>query len=112
MHILEKHFGDNFFTDLEKVVGYKIEKPSDTHFEITVRKNVLDFSVIEKQNVLIIGFPFKVETKRFGDVQYKEYAKFHACLDIRDHWIKAVVERVDKYNEGYYRELEEKYIKE
>ena len=112
MHILEKHFGEDFFADLEKAVGYEIEKTSDTHFEITVRRNILDFSVIEKQNVLIIGFPFKVETKRFGDVKYKEYAKFHACLDIRDHWIKAVVERVDKYNEGYYRELEEKYIKE
>lgn len=109
MHILEKHFGKDFFDDLEKEVGFSITRPSNTHFEITIRNRVLDFSVIEKQNVLIIGFPFKVDTKRFGGVQYKEYAKFHACLNIKDWWVKAVKERVDKYREGYYTELEEKY---
>lgn len=113
MHILEKHFGLDFFDNLEKEVGLTISKPSNTHFEINMGKGkILDFSVIEKQNVLIIGFPFKVETKRFGSMQYKEYAKFHACPDIKERYIKAIKERLVKYTTGYYTELEEAYIKD
>lgn len=106
MHILEKHFGSNFFDDLEKEVGFKVIKPSDTHFEITMDDNqILDFSVYEKQNVLIIGFPFSTIGKRKRVVQYREYVKFCACSDIDRRYINAVKNRVVRYNNGEYKDL-------